>query len=133
MEESSSQLNVFSHIFLKTSHRKKIDDTPNVDLSHTTPGVLSLRLPGIAADKLMSKIRNCVAISSGSTCSSKTQKMSHVLKALGLSSEEAKTSLRISFGTFLTTSEVQIASDILADSALQLCNNKSQITSLKYE
>lgn len=69
-------------------------------------GNLNLRRDGIDAAQLMSRARN-VAISLGSACASGTGQPSHVLKALGLSDQQARASLRIGFGRYTTLEELQ--------------------------
>lgn len=64
-----------------------------------------------------------VYISSGSACSSHESKPSHVLKAIGMSDDDARNTVRISFSKFNTMSEVENAAKILANcvSALTIC------------
>lgn len=62
--------------------------------------ILSLDMEGIAA-------------STGSACSSKSLKASHVLLAIGLKPEEAHGSLRISLGRFNQESDVDYLFDVL--------------------
>lgn len=55
-----------------------------------------------------------LALSSGSACSSAAPGPSHVLRALGLSPEQAHNSLRIGFGRFTTQDEVERAAQRIA-------------------
>lgn len=62
--------------------------------------------PGVNAEKLILALQN-IAVSNGSSCSSVTSQPSHVLKALGLSDEDALSSIRFSLGQFTTTEEIE--------------------------
>lgn len=87
-------------------------------LQHTIPGIsrnghpietlphnLNVTYEGVASDALMMELKN-IAVSSGSACSSAHPEPSHVLKAIGLSSEAAKCSIR--YGLGLSNSEAEI-------------------------
>lgn len=73
-------------------------------------GNLNICLPGLKIEDLMSNLRD-IAISSGSACSSATKNPSHVLKAIGLSDDDASSTVRIGIGRFTTQEEVYYAAD----------------------
>lgn len=62
--------------------------------------------PGVNSEKLILALQN-IAVSNGSSCSSVTSQPSHVLKALGLSDQDALSSIRFSLGKFTTTEEIE--------------------------
>ncbi|GBE30351.1 cysteine desulfurase [bacterium BMS3Bbin04] len=60
---------------------------------------LNLRFPGVEAESLLLALDlDGIAVSTGSACSSGSTKPSHVLSAIGLSDEEAHSSLRLTLG-----------------------------------
>jgi cysteine desulfurase len=69
-------------------------------------GNLNLRCEGVDAARLISDVRG-VAFSAGSACASGSGRPSHVLRALGLSDVEARSSIRIGFGRYTTRSELR--------------------------
>ncbi len=69
-------------------------------------GNLSIRNAGVDAARLISDVRD-VAFAAGSACASGSGRPSHVLKAIGLSDAEARSSLRIGFGRYTTLSELR--------------------------
>lgn len=89
---------------------------------HTTerlPGNLHMTITGIDTEMLFLKIKN-IACSTSSACSSASVKPSHVLKAIGLSDDEALHSIRFGIGRFNTKEEVEVAARAFAD-AVKKC------------
>ena len=71
-------------------------------------GNLNVRLDGLDVARLMSDCRD-IAFSAGSACASGSGRPSHVLRALGLSDAQAKSSIRLGFGRSTTLAEVEAA------------------------
>ncbi len=70
---------------------------------------------GVNGEDLVIKLdENGIAASTGSACSVKKQKQSHVLKAMGFSYEEITGSLRLSLGMHNTKDEVDRAVNVLS-------------------
>ncbi|MDO3377299.1 cysteine desulfurase family protein [Geoalkalibacter halelectricus] len=65
--------------------------------AYTLPHVINVSLPGIDADRAINALKQVVAVSSTSACTSHTKEPSHVLLAMGCSSERVETSLRFSW------------------------------------
>ena len=63
------------------------------------PAILNLRIEGVGnAEFVYAMDLQGVCVAAGSACASASIKPSHVLLAMGLSEQEAKESVRISFG-----------------------------------
>ena len=77
----------------------------NGSLKSRIPNNLSITFPGVRAASLMSRSKE-IAFSTGSACSSKSDLPSPVLKAIGLTDEEVKSTVRLGFGRFNTEDEV---------------------------
>jgi cysteine desulfurase len=74
------------------------------------PGTLNVSFPYIDADALMLQMPE-VAVSTGSACTSASIEPSHVLKAMGLDDDAARSSLRFSLGRFTTAEEIDAVSN----------------------
>ena len=59
--------------------------------------VLNLAFPGLDSEALMVALKDLIAISNGSACTSSSYAPSHVLKAMGMSDYEANGCVRISW------------------------------------
>ena len=73
-------------------------------------GNLNIRRDGLDVARLMSDVRD-VMFSVGSACASGSGRPSHVLKAIGLSDAEAKSSIRLGFGRYTTLEKIEIAAN----------------------
>ncbi len=80
------------------------DWTLNGDPDQRWHGNLNLRRDGLDVARLMSDLRD-LCFSAGSACASGSGRPSHVLTALGLSSAQAKSSIRIGFGRYTDEGE----------------------------
>ena len=68
-------------------------------------GNLNIRREGVDAARLISDLRD-VAFSLGSACASGSGRPSHVLRAIGLSDREARSSIRLGFGRYTAEEEL---------------------------
>jgi cysteine desulfurase len=77
------------------------------------PGNLNLSFRGVDGQAIMMAMRQ-LAVSSGAACSSVDPEPSHVLLAMGLDEDIARSSLRFGLGRFTTLEEIDRAVDIVA-------------------
>jgi cysteine desulfurase len=95
-------LNSLASVHVNGDHSRRIPNTTN--LAFTAAGgealVIALDLQGVAC-------------STGAACSSGAVEPSHVLLAIGLSPDEARSSLRFSLGRTTTAAEIDRAVDII--------------------
>lgn len=87
----------------------------NVDYScDKIAGVLNVRFKDVSAQSLLLYLDNKnICISAGSACHSDDDTPSHVLKALGLSDDEALSSVRISFDNSITNTEIEYLAECI--------------------
>lgn len=88
------------------------DWTINGSVTHRYPGNLNIRRESLDAARLMSECRD-IAFSLGSACASGSGRPSHVLQALGLSSSQTKSSVRLGFGRYTSLEEVERAAEVI--------------------
>lgn len=69
----------------------------NGDPARTLPTTLNFSIPGIDSEALMVALKDVIAVSNGSACTSNSYELSHVLLAMGLSEERASGALRLSW------------------------------------
>lgn len=80
----------------------------NGSREHCLPGTVNYSFQGVNGETLLSLLSNeGICCSSGSSCSAGSLEPSHVLLALGLSHETAKSALRFSLCEYNTMDEVQ--------------------------
>ena len=91
----------------------------NGSLAHRLPGNLNLSFAGVDAEPLLMALPD-IALSTGSACASGTPEPSHVLRALGVSEELARSSIRIGLGRTNTEEELDHAAHRLIESVRKL-------------
>ena len=77
----------------------------NGDPQQCVAGILNVSFRGTDGESLQFALRD-LAVSAGSACSTGAEEGSHVLRALGRSSQLAQSSLRFSLGRFTTKADV---------------------------
>ena len=86
------------------------------------PGNLNVAFGDVDGEALLLEM-GTLAVSSGATCSAHELEPSHVLLALGLGDDLARSSLRFGLGRFNTTAEVDRAIEIVAQAVRKLQRN----------
>ena len=77
-------------------HSPRIHGEPENTMDH----VLNLAFPGIDSEALIVALKDLVAISNGSACTSRSYTPSHVIKAMGYSDDQANEAIRLSWCHF---------------------------------
>ena len=86
-----------------------------------TPNTTNIQFAGIDGEALVIALDlKGLSCSVGAACSSGAVEPSHVLTAIGLSQEEAKSSLRFSLGRHTTQSEIDFALEVVPATVAQL-------------
>ena len=88
----------------------------NGSVAQRYPGNLNIRRQGLDSARLIADLRD-IAFSLGSACASGSGRPSHVLRAIGLSDAEARSSVRLGFGRYTTEDELAQACRRIAAAA----------------
>ena len=96
-----------------------VDHHINGDLSRSQPHVLNVSFPGVDSEALMMALRDDIAISNGSACTSDSYDPSHVLLSMGLDEDRISESVRISWGPGVDT----IPCDAIVSAINAMCIN----------
>ena len=87
----------------------------NGDAPQMLPGILNVTFPGTESDSLLLLLdAEGLCSSTGSACSAGVQRPSHVLMAIGLSEDLARSSLRFSLGLSNTEAEINEVGEKIA-------------------
>lgn len=104
---------------LRNYYTKKImqhipDSKINGSMEKRLPGNMNISFKNTDAQELLFKLDEVgICASSGSACNTETQEPSHVLTAMGLTSDEAKGALRTTFGEDNTFEDVDFLVECL--------------------
>jgi cysteine desulfurase len=102
-----------------------LDRIPDVHINGAgaprVPNTSNIRFDGIDSEPLLIALDlRGFAVSSGSACSSGAAEPSHVLQAIGLTKEQARSSLRISLGTSNDATQVDALADAMVECVAHL-------------
>ena len=100
---------------LKEAKADCVINSPEAD-SECLPNTLSISFPGVENAGLMGILDyRGIAVSAGSACSTGEDAPSHVLKAIGLSDQAARETIRISLGHETTARDIQYTAQVVRD------------------
>lgn len=95
---------------------------PDGEFRH--PGNANIRFDGFHAQDILAVLQPRLAASTGAACSSGIPELSHVLRAIGLTSTQSEASIRFSFGRFTTDKDIEDAAGLVR-SALKTLSLKT--------
>ncbi len=108
-EFESNLLSRLPDIHINATHQPRLPNTSNV------------LFRGVSAEALVIALdMRQMAVSTGAACSSGSLEPSHVLLAMGLSRDEARSSIRFSFGRYNTAAEISALADAVVESVRKL-------------
>lgn len=93
-------------------------------LERRHPGNANLQFVGFSADEILGALQPRIAASTGSACASGVPEPSHVLRAIGLSAEQANASIRFSVGRHTTVQDIDEAIDLIDAALSRLSKNR---------
>ncbi|WP_315113387.1 cysteine desulfurase family protein [Clostridium intestinale] len=111
---------------IKEHFIEKLNGIENIKINsplkeNISPYILNVSFTGIRGEVLLHALEeNGIFVSTGSACSSRGGKESHVLKALGLDYKDIDGAIRFSFSRFNTIEEVDLSNEALKKSLLFL-------------
>ena len=86
------------------------------------PGNANIRFDGFDAHDILGTLQPHLAASTGSACTSGIPETSHVLYAIGLSSNEAESSIRFSIGRSTTNADLEEAVELISENLKKIAN-----------
>ena len=118
--QDASRVKLLRDALLKGLQDRIGDLYVNGSMTHRVGGNLNVGFPGVDSQALMEALQETVAVSSGSACTSAAVEPSYVLRALGLTDEQAHASIRICAGRMTTRGEIDTAVDAIASAVAKL-------------
>ena len=91
------------------------------------PGNLNVSFEGVDGEALVMRVRDTVALSTGSACTSTSLEPSHVLEAIGVTGRRAEAAIRIGLGRSTTAEETAAAADAILDAVTALRNTLRRV------
>lgn len=113
MDKITAHIEMLESMLLQRLSESNIPFSRNGSEKHI-PGNISLSFPGYDGEALLHRLDLMgICVSTGSACDSKETKVSHVLRAIGLNSDLAKGTIRLSLGKSNTEQDIDAIVDAL--------------------
>lgn len=115
---------------------KKLADLPwSIRLNGPTgesrhPGNANICFEGFFAQDILQVLQPRLAASTGSACTSGIPEPSHVLKAIGLSPEDAEASIRFSLGFDTTDTDIDDAVNLMDNALVKLSGTQIKVSAV---
>lgn len=121
MHTNNHKLRALSEYFV-TNIKSQIENIIfNADIRQKLPHIISICFVGVDGESLLTKLDlNGVAVSTGSACTSNSLAVSHVISAIGLKADDAKSTIRFSLGKNTSYDEIDNAIAIIKKSVDEL-------------
>ena len=127
-KDIKSKKDFFTKTLNELSALNKIELTYNVQSKNTVPNILNIRFNKINASDILMELNNKkIYISANSACNSNKIEPSHVLLSMGLSREEALSSIRISISHTNTYEELEKTAIALIDTIKDTQDERSKL------
>ena len=121
LEKNMEYLKSLRDYFINLVEERIVGASLNGSRKLRVSGNSNFSFKGIDSQSLLLKLdEKGICISSGSACSEGNGKPSHVLKAIGLSDEEATSAIRVTFGEENTKEDVDYLVDSIIESIREL-------------
>lgn len=112
----TKQIRELKHQFIQQIREIKPDCVINSPEEDCLPNTISITFPNVNNAGLLAMLDyHGVAVSSGSACNTGEDKPSHVLKAIGLSDETVRETIRISLGCNTTARDIRYTTKVVQD------------------
>lgn len=112
-ELNRAKLSTLKETFIEELGNSGIEFVLNGDQKYCHPGNINVQFKQVNAPELLGALQPDISASTGSACNSEMVLPSHVLKALGLTDEEALSSMRFSLGRHTEEGQIFDAIEII--------------------
>ncbi len=121
MRSNNHKVRALSEYFITKLTSEVENIVINANVRQKLPQIISVNFIGVDGESLLAKLdMNGVAVSTGSACTSNSLSISHVMKAIGLNNDDARTTVRFSIGKNNSYEELDRAIAIIKDAVKDL-------------
>ena len=114
-EAEVARLQALQKLFIDLLQQKESRAVINGSLKHRLPNNVHITLPGTDNERVLVELeQRGILVAAGSACSASNEEPSHVLRAMGVSDQDAQSSLRFTMGRATTENQIRQTVDSLA-------------------
>ncbi|HEV2402609.1 MAG TPA: cysteine desulfurase family protein [Candidatus Saccharimonadales bacterium] len=114
--EESQRLRMLQKLFVEQLKTRLPQAVINGSIKERLPNNVHITIPGTDNERLILELeQQGILCAAGSACSASNEEPSHVLRAMGLSDDQARSSLRFSMGKYTDESAIRLVVTALAE------------------